>query len=258
MGCHLRRWPDQALFGERRTTRRAPPPCRANHLLRVRRSWTALSLRHNGARKRDRCTAACRPWRWPRLHVRHRRHRPARGTVSSRSSLVGNGDFVRKWVMDSVGLLVQSPVSGVLALARRFEPVLRYTKGELFLPMPVERYVEAAALFRRVPGKKVPELLAPATTLDLTRLISYADERGGVDCELHFVDKPLNRSAYRRWRRRPDRDRFHGGSRFAMVGMFGRIIDSIMRLSLIMRGQVPGGFAAAGPRRYQGSGRAGA
>jgi hypothetical protein len=156
--------------------------------------------------------------------------------------------------MDSVGLLVQSPVSDVLTLARRFEPVLRYTKGELFLPMPVERYVEAAGLFRRVPGKKVPELVAPATTLDLTRLISHADERGGVDCELHFVDKPLNRSAYRRWRRRPDRDRFHGGSRFAMVGMFGRIIDSIMRLSLIMRGKVPGGFAAAAHIRYQESG----
>jgi hypothetical protein len=41
--------------------------------------------------------------------------------------------------MDSVGLLLQSPVSDVLTLARRFEPVLRYTQGELFFPMPVER-----------------------------------------------------------------------------------------------------------------------
>jgi hypothetical protein len=156
--------------------------------------------------------------------------------------------------MDSVDLLVQSPVSDVLTLARRFEPVLRYTQGELFFPMPVERYVEAAALFRRTPGKKAPELVAPASTLDLLTLITYASERGAVDLELHFVDKPLHRSAYRRWRRRPGRTKFQGGSPFAMVGMFGRIIDSIMRLSLIMRGKVPGGFAAAAQVRFGESG----
>ena len=63
-------------------------------------------------------------------------------------------------LMESVDSPTQSPVSEVLALARRFEPVLRYTKGELFLPMQVERYVEAAALFRRMPGQKAPELIA--------------------------------------------------------------------------------------------------
>jgi hypothetical protein len=36
-----------------------------------------------------------------------------------------------------------------------------------------------------------------------------------------------------------------------MVGMFGRVIDSLMRLSLIMRGKVPGGFAAAAHVRFQ-------
>jgi hypothetical protein len=156
--------------------------------------------------------------------------------------------------MDSVDLLVQSPVSDVLTLARRFEPVLRYTKGELFLPMPVERYLEAAALFRRTPEKQPPKLVAPSGTLDLSSLISYAGERGGVNLELHFVDKPLSRSAYRHWRRRPDRPKFQGGSPFAMVGMIGRIIDSMMRASLIMRGKVPGGFAAAAHIRVQESG----
>jgi hypothetical protein len=153
--------------------------------------------------------------------------------------------------MGSVGLLLQSSVSDVLTLARRFEPVLRYTQGELFFPMPVERYVEGSALFRRVPGKKLPELVAPSSQLDLSTLITYAAEDGASDLELHFVDKPLNRKAYRRWRRRPDRPQFRGGSPFAMVGMFGRIIDSIMRLSLIMRGKVPGGFAAAANIKFQ-------
>ena len=75
--------------------------------------------------------------------------------------------------MASVGLLLQSPVSDVLTLARRFEPVLRYTQGELFFPMPVERYVKGSALYRRVPGKKLPELVAPSSRLDLSTLITY-------------------------------------------------------------------------------------
>jgi hypothetical protein len=105
-----------------------------------------------------------------------------------------------------------------------------------------------------VPNTKQPELVAPSAQLDLSTLITYAGERGPSDLELHFVDKPLNRAAYRRWHRRPDRPRFQGGSPFAMVGMFGRVIDSIMRLSLIMRGKVPGGFAAAANVRFQEAG----
>ena len=140
--------------------------------------------------------------------------------------------------------------------ARRFEPVLRYTQGELFFPMAVERYVEASALFRRVPNKKLRGAggaLRPARPVD--SLITYAGERGASDLELHFVDKPLNRAAYRRWRRRPDRPRFHGGSPFAMVGMFGRVIDSIMRLSLIMRGQSAWRLCRGGQRPVPGGGR---
>jgi hypothetical protein len=156
--------------------------------------------------------------------------------------------------MESVAPLQHSTVSDVLTLARRFEPVLRYTNGELFLPMPVERYVEAAALFRRAPGQKVPEVVAPATKIHLSNLVSYAWEGGGTDLELHFVDKPLSRAAYRRWRRRPDHPRFQGGTRFAVVGIFGRFVDSIMRFSLIVRGKVPGGFAAAAHIRYEETG----
>ncbi len=157
-------------------------------------------------------------------------------------------------LMESVDSPTQSPRSEVLTLARRFEPVLRYTKGELFLPMPVERYVEAAALFRRMPGEKAPELIAPATKINLATLVSLARHNGGIDLELHFVDKPLSRNEYRRWRRRPDRPRFQGGSPFAMVGLFGRLVDSLMRFSLIVRGKVPGGFAAAAHIRYQDAG----
>ena len=95
--------------------------------------------------------------------------------------------------MESVASLTHSPVSEVLTVARRFEPVLRYTEGELFLPMPVERYVESAALYRRVSRQKAPDLVAPATKINLSTLVSYAGQGGGNDLELHFVDKPLSR-----------------------------------------------------------------
>src|SRR6266436_915198 len=35
-----------------------------------------------------------------------------------------------------------------LRLLRRYEPVLRFTEGELFLPMPVEDYLERCSLWR--------------------------------------------------------------------------------------------------------------
>jgi hypothetical protein len=129
---------------------------------------------------------------------------------------------------ESVDSPTESPVSDVLALARRFERVLRYTEGELFLPMPVERYVEAAALFRRMPGQKTPESIAPATKINPVSLVSLAGHNGGTDLELHFVDKPPS-GGVRRWRHRPDRPRFQGGIPFAMVGLFGRLVDSLMR-----------------------------
>src|SRR4029453_12105857 len=108
--------------------------------------------------------------------------------------------------------------------------------------------------FRRMPGEKMPELIAPATKINLATLVSLARHDGGIDLELHFVDKPLSRSEDRRWRRRPDRPRFQGGSPFAMVGLFGRLVDSLMRFSLIVRGKVPGGFAAAAHIRYRDAG----
>src|SRR5207244_1703143 len=41
-----------------------------------------------------------------------------------------------------------------------------------------------------------------------------------------------------------------GVTRLAAVGLPGRIIDVLMRLSLVMRGRVPGGFTAASHQQY--------
>lgn len=74
-----------------------------------------------------------------------------------------------------------------LSLLRRFEPVIRYTRGELFLPMAVEDYIAASALVqgagegRRVRverGQLTPELLSDlGATCGGARLSSAVSSR---------------------------------------------------------------------------------
>ena len=54
-----------------------------------------------------------------------------------------------------------------LALLRQYEPILRFTHGEMFFPMPAERYLESAAL-------KLEESALPAAHL---RAISHENAR---------------------------------------------------------------------------------
>ena len=55
-------------------------------------------------------------------------------------------------------------------LLRRYEPVIRFTKGELFFPMAVDAYVEQAALWGRAAGKGERQRLVDHGELDLDRL----------------------------------------------------------------------------------------
>jgi len=41
-----------------------------------------------------------------------------------------------------------------LELLREFEPIVRYTRGESFFPMDVERYVEESGLWLHHPGDR--------------------------------------------------------------------------------------------------------
>ncbi len=134
-----------------------------------------------------------------------------------------------------------------LALLRRYEPVLRFTRGELFLPMPVDRYLQACGLWRP-PGHQVlaPGDVSPASLAEA----GAAPSAHGLS--LRFVGRPLRRAEWREWRRDPARPRFvAGSSRFATVGLLGRLIDAVLRLSLLLRGRVPGGTAAAAEQTYR-------
>ena len=142
-----------------------------------------------------------------------------------------------------------------MELLRRYEPVLRFTLGEVFLPMPVEDYLEKCSLWRAGParraGRPAPgERVCAPGELTAARLAQVS--RLGGELSLRFVNRPLDRSELRSWRRDMARPRLAaGGSRFAAVGLLSRFIDAVMRLSLLRRGRVPGGTAAAAGRTYR-------
>ncbi|HYO86502.1 MAG TPA: hypothetical protein VES01_08635 [Dermatophilaceae bacterium] len=137
-------------------------------------------------------------------------------------------------------------------LLTRFEPQLRFTAGELFFPMPVEDYVADAALVIGR-GDEAADIAARGT-LTLERLAELGQAHANQGLSLRHVNKSLDRKAYRAWRHRDGRTPFRPSSRFAAVGLPSRLVDSAMRLTLLLRGSVPGGFTAAAETAYRRTG----
>src|SRR5206468_2786546 len=67
------------------------------------------------------------------------------------------------------GPAAQSARQADVALLQRFEPVVRYTRGERFFPVGVERYVRESSLWRQRAGEE-PELLVAEGELTLEKL----------------------------------------------------------------------------------------
>lgn len=138
------------------------------------------------------------------------------------------------------------PPTDDAALLRAFEPVVRFTEGEYFFPVAVDRYVERAALWHD-PEDGPPAVVAPPGTLNLEELARHGAAAGrvpqamsGVVSERHPVVGALS---LRHLKDRPPRLR--GGNRLAVVGLLGRFVDALNRLSLMFRGSLPGGSAWA-------------
>ena len=137
-----------------------------------------------------------------------------------------------------------------LDLLRRFEPVIRYTQGELFLPSSVQDYVEWASL-QASARKGEPLVLAKHGGMTLDELARLGREHPGDRLYLTFIEAPLDREEFRAWKKDPQRPSFASSSRFAAVGILSRLIDGLMRMTLILRGKVPGGYAAAAALRMR-------
>ncbi|MBM4423839.1 MAG: hypothetical protein FJ030_10655 [Chloroflexi bacterium] len=136
-----------------------------------------------------------------------------------------------------------------LELLRRFEPVVRFTQGEHFFPMDVDRYVSECSLWEACPDEP-PERLVPETQLTLAKLAEPRPAPHGAVHYLRFVEALTPFEAARfvaKQRRAFKRSR----GRLARVGLTSRIIDALFSITLILRGRVPGGTAAAAHDVYQ-------
>ena len=136
-----------------------------------------------------------------------------------------------------------------LDLLRRHEPILRFTDGELFFPMAAGSYVEACDLLTG-PNLREARVAIPAGELNLERLAAVGDPPPGEAQFLRFVPKPLSALDLRRWQSRPEHQRFSAPGRLARVGLAARLVDAGLVTSLLLRGRVPGGTAAAASERY--------
>ncbi|MFO7533509.1 MAG: hypothetical protein R6W93_13695 [Candidatus Limnocylindrales bacterium] len=135
-----------------------------------------------------------------------------------------------------------------LALLQAYEPVVRYTKGELFFPASVEGYIAACDLLVGT-SEDDARILVPQGRLT-TGSIAAFDAPPGQSLYLRLVQKPLGGIELQRWRLRPDRVPFSAPGRLARVGLFARLLDAGFAASLLLRGSVPGGTAAAAQIKY--------
>jgi hypothetical protein len=137
-----------------------------------------------------------------------------------------------------------------LELVRRYEPVLRLTAGELFAPVPVADYLASAALLSRgaAGARQEPKVLAEQGSLTPELLVDLAQRHPGEELSLQYVQEPMGRKELRRFRASGQMPAFQRSSAAAAVGILARLIAAIARLTLVVRGMVPGGQAA---RAYQ-------
>lgn len=131
-----------------------------------------------------------------------------------------------------------------LRLLRAFEPVVRLTQGEFFVPVGVDEYVRKCSLWLQRPDGTVERVAEPGA-LTLDELARLGAMRDGAGYSLSGISVPhRRRDRIRRWFK-TERPKFRAGHRLAEVGLTGRAIDTLSRVSLLFRGAVPGGSAVA-------------
>jgi len=143
-----------------------------------------------------------------------------------------------------------------IALLRRFEPVLRYTRGERFFPISVEHYVRESSLWQQRPGEEPVQLVAEGE-LTVENLAEPREADFGTVQFLKFIE-PLNIAELAAYTvqhelgQKDPADVFQAGrGRLARVGYGSRFVAALFSITLLARGRVPGDTAAAAAEAYQ-------
>src|ERR671938_166231 len=142
-----------------------------------------------------------------------------------------------------------------LELLRAFEPVVRFTAGEQFFPMDVERYVAACSLWLYHPDDRDEEVV-PEGELTMEKLVEPRAAAFGSVFYLRLVHPLSVRESARtlaslqRLRRSQEYTFRTGLGRLARGGLVPRLLDALFSASLLVRGRVPKATAAAAALEY--------
>jgi hypothetical protein len=140
-----------------------------------------------------------------------------------------------------------------LELLRAFEPVVRFTHGESFLPMSVATYL-AQAVRVQVDRTGTEHRVGEAGTLTAASVgAATAGAGGDVVREYLTVAGTAERADVADLLRGGQQavGFRHRGGRLARVGYTARLVDALFSLSLLARGRVPGSLARASVKRYR-------
>ena len=140
-------------------------------------------------------------------------------------------------------------------LLKRFEPVLKFTQGELFFPMDAQSYLQYCSLWTHRPELGAEKILAEGE-ISFKNLADHPAQGLGSVQYLKFTDPlkvgELARYRFNQLRKTLRKQAFRAGpGRLTRVGYVSRFLDALFSLSLLTRGRVTGDQAAASALRYQ-------
>ncbi len=142
-----------------------------------------------------------------------------------------------------------------LELVRRYEPILRYTKGETFFPMDVDRYLRDCSLWVHH-ANGAEERLVEEGGLTLENLGELRAAEFGAVHYLKFIEH-LDIARIAASLAQAAKTLVTGGEfkrglgRLARVGYASRILDAIFSLTLYLRGRVPFTTATTAAAKYR-------
>jgi hypothetical protein len=126
-----------------------------------------------------------------------------------------------------------------VALLRRFEPVIHYTRGERFFPIEVDGYIRESSLWVQRPGEDA-RCLVPEGKLTLEELSKPRADGFDAVYFLKFIE-PMNIAELAAYRLKQVRDQIAGAQRkahfragrgrLARVGYLSRLIDALFSLT---------------------------